>query len=277
MHVNKQREFGIAMKYFVYKYVCEGDVIYVGKTDDIHRRVVEHSSGQGIEEKFLPYLDRSDIYFHECGNEVEMSALERLLINQHKPVLNVVDVQPGNSTVILDMEWQYYVSLPEGSSSVLEREIMLCQRNIQSNETRIRGYEKEMGELRAKMQRLLPFYKYLHTHANDFVKNVYGYFNVDTKLLPSDNEIQIAKFSVSAWCDDMVADGDMMAVQWSGELLQKLFAVVHRDNWIQETMDEIGENRCQLILKKVANLRRRNVELTVKKEALRGKLYEENY
>jgi hypothetical protein len=61
------------MSYFVYKYVCDGDVIYVGKTDDIHRRVVEHASGQGLEEKFVPYLGRCDIYFHECGNEVEMS------------------------------------------------------------------------------------------------------------------------------------------------------------------------------------------------------------
>lgn len=265
------------MHYFVYKYVCEGNVIYVGKTDDIHRRVVEHASGQGLEEKFLPYLERCDIYFHECGNEVEMSALERLLINQHKPILNVVDVQPGSSTVLLEMEWQYYVSLPGGNHSALECEIMLCQRNIQSNETRIRGYEKEANELRAQMKRLLPFYKYLHTHANDFASDVYGYFNIDAKILPSDAKIQIAKFVISAWHDDMVADGDMVAVQWSGELLQKLFAVVHRDNWIQETMDEIGENRCQLISKKVANLRRRNVELMAKKEALRSKLHEENH
>jgi predicted GIY-YIG superfamily endonuclease len=265
------------MSYFVYKYVCDGDVIYVGKTDDIHRRVVEHASGQGLEEKFVPYLGRCDIYFHECGNEVEMSALERLLIHQHKPALNVVDVQPGRSTVSLDMEWQYYVSSSEGNQSILEREIALCQRNIQSNETRIGNYENEMRRLRERMSQLLPFYKYLHTHADDFARDVYGYFDINAKILPSDTTIQIAKFVVSEWHDDMISNGEMMSVQWSGELLQRLFSVVHRDNWIQETMNEIGENRLQSIFKKVANLRRRNAELTAKKEALGRKLYEEIY
>ena len=265
------------MKYFVYKYVCDGEVIYIGKTDDIHRRIVEHASGQGLEEKFVPYLGRSDIYFHECSNEVEMSALERLLINQYKPKLNVVDIQDGYSTVVLEIEWLYYIALPDGSRDVLEREMMLCQRNILSNETRIRTYHTEQEELTRKMQSLLPFYKYLHVHANEFALNPYGYFPVEHKILPTEQHVQIGCFVVPNWQDDIVADGDVMMVQWSGELLQKLFMVVHRDNWIQETMDEIGENRRQLILKKVANLRRRNSELAAKKEALRRKLYEEDY
>jgi predicted GIY-YIG superfamily endonuclease len=263
------------MHYFVYKYICDGEVIYVGKTDDIHRRVLEHASGQGIEEKFLPYLDKSDIYFHECANEVELSALERLLINQHKPKLNVVDVQDGHSTVFLEVEWLYYLALPNGSKELIEREMMLCQRNILSNETRIRHYQDEQKELRNKMQRLLPFYKYLHIHANDFALDPYGYFAIESKVLPVEQQVYIGKFLVPDWQDDSMSDGEYTRVQWSGELLQKLFAVSHRDRWIDETMDEIGEKRCQSISKKVANLRRRNTELTAKKEALRRKLYEE--
>ena len=265
------------MRYFVYKYVCDGDVIYVGKTDDIHRRVVEHASGQGLEEKFIPYLDRCDIYFHECGNEVEMSALERLLINQYKPRLNIVDVQDGFSTVLIEVEWLYYISLPDDNRNTLEREIMLCQRNILSNETRIKTYYKEQAELQDKMQRLLPFYKYLHLHVNEFALDTYGYFAIDSKDLPTEQQVQIGKFVIPNWQDDVTVDGEYTRVQWSGELLQKLFAVAHRDNWIQETLDEVGGNRCKAILKKVANLRRRNTELSAKKDALRRKLYEEDY
>ena len=44
------------MNHFVYKYVYNGAVIYVGLTDNIIRRVAEHASGQGLEAKFLPYL-----------------------------------------------------------------------------------------------------------------------------------------------------------------------------------------------------------------------------
>lgn len=264
------------MRYFVYKYLYDGDVIYVGKTDDLHRRVMEHASGQGLEEKFLPYLDKCDIYFHECGNEVEMSALERLLINQYKPRLNVVDVQDGVNTVRIEVEWLYYISLPDGNLDIIEREMMLCQRNILSNETRMKTYYKEQMELQDKMQRLLPFYQYLHLHANEFALDPYGYFAIDAKTLPTEQQVQIGKFVIENWQDDAIADGEYMRVQWSGELLQKLFSVVHRDNWIQETMDEVGGNRCQVISKKVDNLRRRNKELRAKKDALWRKLYEEN-
>lgn len=264
------------MRYFVYKYLYDGDVIYVGKTDDLKRRVMEHASGQGLEEKFLPYLDKCDIYFHECGNEVEMSALERLLINQYKPRLNVIDVHNGLSTVLIEVEWLYYISLPDANRDTIEREMMLCQRNILSNETRIQTYHKEQAALQDKMQRLLPFYQYLHLHVNEFALDPYGYFAIDAKNLPTEQQVQIGKFVITDWQDDTVTDGEYMRVQWSGELLQKLFAVSHRDNWIQETMDEVGGNRCQAIVKRVANLQRRNKELQVKKDALRRKLYEEN-
>ena len=73
------------MSYFVYKYVYNNKIIYIGLTDDMKRRVYEHASGVGIESKFLPYLDNVEIYYHQCGNETEMRALESLLINHFKP------------------------------------------------------------------------------------------------------------------------------------------------------------------------------------------------
>lgn len=260
------------MKYYVYKYVHQGDVIYIGKTDDVARRVNEHASGQGLEEKFLPYLEGVDIYFHECGNEVEMSALERLLINQYKPILNIVDVQPGASTIVIDMDWVYYDALPDTHDSVVEREIAMCCRNIQSNVTRMSTYDKECQALRQKMNTLLPFYKYLDKHADEFMKHPCAYFVINPAILPNEQTVWIGNKQVPCWCDDIAIRGNDTLVQWSGELLQQLFAVVHNDDWVQISMNEIGEKRCQLILKRQANLRRRNTELNAKKDALAKKL-----
>lgn len=263
------------MDYFVYKYVYMDTVIYVGKTDNIQRRVDEHASGQGLEEKFLPYLDGVDIYYHRCGNEVEMSALERLLINQYKPALNVKDVTAGDSTVYVDMDWQYYVASFGKRNYSISEEIAKCHKNITSNQTRIKNYEDEVWRLRQNMSALLPFYQYLNAHCDDFVQNHDGYFAFRKHEINPSDSVYIADFKVDKWYDDMEFENDITWVQLSGELMQKLFAVAHRTDWIERSMANIGQNRCQSILKKVANLRRSVNELRAKKAALEVKLHEE--
>lgn len=258
------------MKYFVYKYTYNEEVIYIGKTDDVARRVREHASGQGLEEKFVPYLDGAEIYFHECCNEVEMSALERLLINQYKPVLNVVDVVPGNATVLIELDWKRYIQSNAMTSGAIERDIMLCQKNILSNETRIQTYINETAKLRKRMQEMLPFYEYLRIHHRNFALNPDGYFGLMKNEIPPHDQVQIGSRCVKKWYDSLSYSDDITWVQFSGELLQALFMVSHKPHWVDETMAHIGENRCRLISKKVANLRRRNRELAAKKRGFEG-------
>ena len=46
------------MGHFVYKYVYDGEIVYIGKNDtDLKTRIKQHER----EEKFQPYL-KSDIY-----------------------------------------------------------------------------------------------------------------------------------------------------------------------------------------------------------------------
>jgi predicted GIY-YIG superfamily endonuclease len=258
------------MRYFVYQYIHQGDVIYVGKTDDIARRVKEHASGQGLEEKFLPYLETSDIYYHECSNEVEMNALERLLIHKYKPMLNVIDVQEGAVTFNLELDWVLYRE-HLGASNEFDRERMLCQRNILSNETRIMNYLQEVSRLREKMRSLLPFYRWISIHYNEFPQFYEAFFRIPEEAIPQEKSVQIGKFVVPEWYEETKEIGGETWVQLSGEMLQKIFCVAHRPEWIEETMGFIGENECQSILKKVANLRRRNAELRAKKDMLGGK------
>lgn len=75
--------------FFIYKYVVSDEIIYIGITTDIVRRIHKHERCRGIDSKFKPYIDKADIYVHECSKESEMRALETILIDIYKPVLNV--------------------------------------------------------------------------------------------------------------------------------------------------------------------------------------------
>lgn len=74
--------------YFVYKYVVSDEIIYVGIASDIVRRVHDHRRCGGLDKKFAPYINKAEIYVHECTKESEMRALETLLIDFYKPILN---------------------------------------------------------------------------------------------------------------------------------------------------------------------------------------------
>jgi hypothetical protein len=262
------------MRYFVYKYTYNNEIIYIGKTDDIDRRIREHASGQGLEEKFLPYLDSVEIHYHECCNEVEMSALERLLINQYKPVLNVVDIVAGDATVFIELSWARYTAATDDRRSGIEHAIMLCQKNISANETRIQAYIQEDADLRDTMNRTLPFYNYLRKHYQSIVSKPNEYYGLTSADIPPCDTVSIGLVTVDKWYDDMSTSGDIIWVQFSAELLQALFMVAHNDNWVDQTLLYIGLERCQVISKKVANLRRINAELMRERDVLREQLEE---
>lgn len=86
----------MSIEHFVYKYVSENKIIYVGKVDsDLKRRVEEHAK----ETKFLPYLENAEIYCMRLANSTETTILELYLINKYKPVLNVTAKYEGISNI----------------------------------------------------------------------------------------------------------------------------------------------------------------------------------
>lgn len=94
------------MGHYVYKYVHNDEIIYIGKNDtNLESRIKQHER----ERKFKKYLS-SDIYYIELSNRAESKALEALLINKYKPKLNVVDVYETSSNLIQFVEptWLRY-------------------------------------------------------------------------------------------------------------------------------------------------------------------------
>lgn len=253
------------MNHFVYKYVYNGAVIYVGLTDNIIRRVAEHASGQGLEAKFLPYLD-SEIYYHRCGNEVEMKALESLLINQYKPLLNIVDCQPGDSTVNIDIDWECY--LPALGMANFEVDLARIRKNIMSNRTRIDGYCAEIVKRQNVLSVYRPFYIFLQQHAGELTVNPDAVLLIPNSLVPRMDALQIGLKVAPVWYETLEERGDFTAATLSAETLQAFFQVSHRKDWVDETLGLIGGNDIKDLTIKIQNLRRRNAELESQEKAL---------
>ena len=100
-------------RYWVYKYVSSGAPIYIGITINIVRRIREHRNGKGLDSKFIPYLEKCEIYVHECSTETEMRALEALLIEYYKPVLNEQGKTEAPSSLLLTDDLVKWIAYKE--------------------------------------------------------------------------------------------------------------------------------------------------------------------
>lgn len=95
----------------IYKYVYDGEVIYIGKSDNsILNRVNAHAK----EAKFKPYLDKAIIYYTVYENSAQTDFYESYFINKYKPKLNVAKMYDGNIGVdIPEPEWHLLSELKE--------------------------------------------------------------------------------------------------------------------------------------------------------------------
>lgn len=71
--------------YYCYKWVNNGEIIYIGKTTEPIRRIKQEKN----DNRFRGFAD-SEIYVLRLNNLVEMDFMEKLLINHYLPLLNKV-------------------------------------------------------------------------------------------------------------------------------------------------------------------------------------------
>ncbi len=62
----------------VYQLILEGEVVYIGKTSDIHKRLITHSKNKTFDKVLIT----------KCDNEYNQSVLEHTLIELIRPPLN---------------------------------------------------------------------------------------------------------------------------------------------------------------------------------------------
>lgn len=89
--------------YYIYKYVYNDEIIYIGKTDsDLKGRIKCHSK----EYQFQKYLSDAKIFYYECKNPAHTAILEIYYINKYKPILNkAMKYDDDLDIYIKDVDW----------------------------------------------------------------------------------------------------------------------------------------------------------------------------
>ena len=105
------------MGHYVYKYVYDGEIVYIGKNDtDLETRINQHK----LEEKFRPYL-KSDIYYIELANSIMSDVVESELIRRYKPKLNVAKMSDWSGLEFAEPEWKIFIPTPKKKTYSIKR------------------------------------------------------------------------------------------------------------------------------------------------------------
>ena len=92
------------MSHYVYKYVKNNEIIYIGKSDaNLHARIKQHSK----EEKFKSFLD-SEIYYCTLANATMSDVVESELIRKYNPKLNVAKKNEWTGLNFEEPKWIKY-------------------------------------------------------------------------------------------------------------------------------------------------------------------------
>ena len=68
--------------FYLYKYVFNDNIVYIGQTTSLKRRVQQHTQDK-------LYNFKGEIYYTNCGSKKELDLLEAILINKYKPEFNI--------------------------------------------------------------------------------------------------------------------------------------------------------------------------------------------
>lgn len=90
---------------YIYKYVYENEIVYIGKTNDLKRRISEHHREEKFGNKTF------DIYYFLCKSQRQADLYEYMLINKYKPALNISDKEEFEDfSYFIEPNWIKYDS-----------------------------------------------------------------------------------------------------------------------------------------------------------------------
>lgn len=137
---------GLSMKktYYLYRFLDKNKkILYIGRTNDITRRILkEHFT----ENTHLPnecYLDISAVEYAEFQNESEEVAYEAILINKEKPIYNTQFKDSAEFDVnILNIEWKPFQWEFEGQMEYMKalKRDTICAVDIPVLEQNLKNY-----------------------------------------------------------------------------------------------------------------------------------------
>ncbi len=95
---------------YVYKFEdINSNILYVGRTKDIDRRMGEHFGGRG-HIKGNCYRDTAMVYYADVGTEGNSIVIEDFLINKYHPPYNIQGKSREYCTLDcpMDLKWKIY-------------------------------------------------------------------------------------------------------------------------------------------------------------------------
>ena len=122
---------------YVYRYIHPNyPWLYVGRTDDLTRRIDEHDKGlfDNIDEEYKNLLLESFVVYTEINNKTQAIVLENYLIDVYKPTLNKFNKYYGESVFdIYEINWKKYIRTSD---------FVNCNNNNNSDDFNIGKYIK---------------------------------------------------------------------------------------------------------------------------------------
>lgn len=101
--------------HYVYKYVLNNEVIYIGKTDtSLDSRIAQHGkSGDNIPSSAWKDINSSDVYYVTLNNSTMSDVVESELIRRHKPKYNVAKKSDWSGLPFPEPKWIKYEPQPQ--------------------------------------------------------------------------------------------------------------------------------------------------------------------
>lgn len=95
------------MGHYVYKYVLNGECLYIGKTDiDLVKRLKQHGvSGDNISSEYWGLINKADIYYTELVNATMSDVVESELIRRYKPKCNKAKMGDWSGIPFAEPPW----------------------------------------------------------------------------------------------------------------------------------------------------------------------------
>ena len=99
------------MGHFVYKYVLDNEVIYIGKNDtNLHSRLAQHGkAGDNIPAEAWDDINKADIFYCTLANSTMSDVVESELIRRYKPKYNTAKRSEWSGLDFVEPKWKKYV------------------------------------------------------------------------------------------------------------------------------------------------------------------------
>lgn len=137
---------------FVYKYVLDGEVIYIGKTINLDARIRQHARpGDNIPPEAWPELRLATVYYFETPTETMADVIESEMIRRHLPKWNRAKKSAWDGLHFPEPEFREYIApalYKRGRAITQERLQEIMKVEAERRERRIKKYSKELSKLR---------------------------------------------------------------------------------------------------------------------------------